>query len=95
LLKVCDKEDVINSEEGAKEFVEAIGQAVKRDVEKLKIKWRGPNNNTTIKSYLSRYPDGNISQLLKLAEMLETKVKLYDAGTSTGRCFNMRNSEGS
>jgi len=63
------KDDVINSEEGSKEFVEAIGQALKRDVGELKIKGRGTNNNTTIKSYLARYPEGNTSQLLKLAEM--------------------------
>jgi hypothetical protein len=49
--------------------VEAIGQAIKRDVGEIKIKWREPNDNTTIKTYLPRYPEGNISQLLKLTEM--------------------------
>lgn len=68
MLKDDDKDDAINSEEGSKEFVEAIGQAVKRDVGEIKIKWRGPNNNK-IKTYLPRYLEGNISQLLKLTEM--------------------------
>jgi hypothetical protein len=56
LLNVGDKDDVINSEEGYKEFVEFIGQAVKRDVGEIKIKWRGPNkiyNNENLPAQIS------------------------------------------
>jgi hypothetical protein len=49
--------------------VEFIGQAVKRDVGEIKIKWGEPNSKTTIKTDLPKHPEGNISQLLKLAEM--------------------------
>jgi len=76
LLKISDKDDVINSEEISKEFVEAIGQAIKRDVGEIKIKWRGPNKNTTIKTYMPGYPEGNTSQLLKLAEIYGPELKL-------------------
>jgi len=54
LLKIGDKDDVINSEEISKEFVEAIGQAIKRDVGEINIKWRRQNKNTIIKTYLPR-----------------------------------------
>jgi hypothetical protein len=36
LLKVGDKDGIINSEEEHKELVEALGQAVKRDAGEIK-----------------------------------------------------------